>query len=198
LLLGLYNPDRGRIVFDGQPIDQIEPQSLHRQLSWVGQEASLFDASFSQNISMGLPIELPRLKAAAEQASALEFIERSGGFQASVGQRGGRLSGGERQRVALARAFYWDAPLLLLDEPTSQLDARNEQQVGEVIDGLMRGRTVLVIAHRLSMILRCDRVAVLQSGSVVEEGPPGDLMASDSALARLVAAQSALGNHSET
>jgi ATP-binding cassette, subfamily B, bacterial MsbA len=194
LLLGLHRPDRGRILFDGQPIDGFEPQSLHRQFSWVGQDASLFDATLGENISMGRPIEGERLEAAAGRASALDFIERSGGFQARLGQRGGKLSGGERQRIALARAFYWDAPLLLLDEPTSQLDARNEQQIGEAIDGLMEGRTVLLVAHRLATIRRCDRVAVLRSGRVVEEGPPEELIARQGVLWRLVAAQSSLGN----
>jgi ABC-type multidrug transport system fused ATPase/permease subunit len=192
LLLGLYRPDRGRILFDGQPIDRLEPQSLHRQFSWMGQEASLFDTTFGENISMGRPIERERLATAAERASARDFIDRSGGFDARVGQRGGKLSGGERQRIALARALYWDGPLLLLDEPTSQLDARNERQIGEALDGLMEGRTVLVVAHRLATIRRCDRVAVLGSGKVVEEGPPEELIARQGALSRLVAAQSSL------
>jgi ABC-type multidrug transport system fused ATPase/permease subunit len=196
LLLGLHRPDRGRILFDGQPIDRLDPQSLHRQFSWVGQEASLFDTTFGLNISMGWPIESERLWTAVERASARDFIERSGGLGARLGQRGGKLSGGERQRIALARAFYWDAPLLLLDEPTSQLDARNEKKIGEALDGLMEGRTVLVVAHRLATIRRCDRVAVLRSGRVVEEGPPEELMASRGALSRLVAAQSTLGNPS--
>jgi subfamily B ATP-binding cassette protein MsbA len=190
LLLGLYRPERGQILADGVDLATLPLAARRELLSWVGQESLLLDLTVAENIALASSQpEPPRLAEAARRAGALAFIERAGGFQASVGERGGRFSGGERQRLCLARAFYRDAPVLLLDEPTSQLDAVSEAEISGTLETLMSGRTTLVVAHRLATLRGCDRVAVVAGGKVVEEGPPSRLVEAGGAFATLVAAQ---------
>ena len=177
LLLGLRRAETGELFYDDQPLDALDPQSLHRQLAWMGQEPFLFDGTIAQNIALGEEQpDLARLTGVAQRAQALEFIDRAGGFQAPVGERGRRLSGGERQRLCIARALYQGAPLLLLDEPTSHLDSYNEQAVQGAFVELLQDRTVLLIAHRLATVRRCDRAVVLAAGRAVDEGPPEVLL----------------------
>ncbi len=190
LLLGLHRPERGAILADGSDVSAWPRAARLRLLAWMGQEALLLDLSVAENIS--LPEETPdaaRLRAAAAQAGALAFIEGAGGFGAPVGERGGRFSGGERQRLCLARAFYRDAPVLLLDEPTSQLDAASEEEIARTLEDLLEGRTALVVTHRLATARQCDRVAVMEAGRIVEEGRPAELLAVGGSFAALMAGQ---------
>jgi ABC-type multidrug transport system fused ATPase/permease subunit len=190
LLLGLYRPERGQILADGVDLATLSLAARRELLSWVGQDPLLLDLSVGENIALASPKTEPGLLAeAARRAGATDFIERAGGFQAPVGERGGRFSGGERQRLCLARAFYRDAPVLVLDEPTSQLDAVSEAEIGQTLEVLMSGRTALVVAHRLATIRGCDRVAVVAEGRVIEEGVPGELLERGGAFATLVASQ---------
>ncbi len=190
LLLGLYRPERGAILADGVDLATLPLAARRGLLAWVGQDPLLLDLTVGENIALASPSADPAsLAAAARSAGALDFIERAGGFQAAVGERGGRFSGGERQRLCLARAFYRDAPVLLLDEPTSQLDAVSEAEISRTLEGLMSGRTALVVAHRLATIRGCDRVAVVADGRVVEQGRPDELLAHGGAFSTLVASQ---------
>src|SRR5262249_55675177 len=178
LLPRLYDPTAGRVTFDGVDVRDAALKSLRRQVGLVTQETILFDTSVRENIAYGerAPDE-ERLRAAARAACADEFIERlEGGYGAPVGEGGARLSGGQRQRIAIARAIYKDAPILILDEATSQLDAESEALVARALANLMRGRTTLVIAHRLSTVRRADRIAVLEGGRIVEEGSHSELL----------------------
>jgi ABC-type multidrug transport system fused ATPase/permease subunit len=190
LLLGLRRPDRGQILCDGLPL--ASAASLRGQLAWVGQEPFLFDGTVAENITLGhetgdVAGDHERLRLAAERSQSLGLIERLGGFEAQVGERGRRLSGGERQRLSIARALYRDAPLLLLDEPTSHLDAENERALRSALDELVKERTVLLIAHRLATVRGCERAVVLERGRVVEEGPPEELLAANGRFAALFA-----------
>ncbi len=190
LLLGLWRPERGALLADGVDLGALPAVARRGLIAWVGQDPLLLDLSTAENIALGDPApDLARLREAAHRAGALGPIERAGGFDAPVGERGRRFSGGERQRLCLARAFYRDAPLLVLDEPTSQLDAQNEEALSQALEALLVGRTALVVAHRLSTLRGCDRIAVLRDGRVVEEGAPDALLARGGAFAALVAGQ---------
>ena len=186
LLLGLRAPSRGRICLNGRDLAELPLGIRRRLLAWVGQEALLLDATVAENVALGVAVEPARLEAALRRAGAWELVGRMGGPGSRVGERGARLSGGERQRLSIARAFYRDAPLLLLDEPTSQLDAETERRVGEALEGLLADRTALVVAHRPATLLGCHRVALLDGGRIVEEGSPRELAASGGAFARLL------------
>ena len=178
LLPRLYDPLEGRVTFDGVDLRDATLKSLRRQIGLVTQETVLFDTSVRENIAYGesAPSEA-RVRAAARAACADEFIERlPQGYDATVGEGGGRLSGGQRQRLAIARAIYKDAPILILDEATSQLDAESEALVARGLANLMQGRTTLVIAHRLSTVRRADRIVVLDEGRIVEEGTHAALL----------------------
>ena len=187
LLLGLRAPDHGEILYDGQPLTA-SSDGLGGQLAWVGQEPFLFDGTVAENIALGQESPDPeRLKLAARRSQSLDFIERMGGFQAEVGERGRKLSGGERQRLSIARALYQDAPLLLLDEPTSHLDPENERALRQALDELVKDRTVLLIAHRLTTVRSCERAVVLERGRAVEEGRPEDLLSAAGRFSTLFA-----------
>ncbi len=187
LLLGLRAPDRGEILYDGAPL-RTSSDGLQGQLAWVGQEPFLFDGTVAENIALGHASPDPeRLSLAARRSHCSEFIERMGGFQAEVGERGRKLSGGERQRLCIARALYQDAPLLLLDEPTSHLDPENERALRQALEELVKDRTVLLIAHRLTTVRGCERAVVLERGRVIEEGRPEDLLAAAGRFAELFA-----------
>jgi subfamily B ATP-binding cassette protein MsbA len=161
--------------------------SLRAAVAVVSQEVVLFDDTIARNIGFGRPGASPaEIEAAARAAAAHDFVAAlPEGYDFRVGPGGGRLSGGERQRVALARAFLKDAPILLLDEATSALDSESERLVQEALTRLMRGRTTLVIAHRLSTVRDADQIAVMESGRVIETGRHDALLAASGAYARL-------------
>jgi ATP-binding cassette subfamily B protein len=172
LVQRLYDLDGGRILIDGRDIACVTQDSLRRQIAIVQQEPLLFHRSLAENIAYGRPeATLSEIKAAARLAHADAFIERlPQRYGTLVGERGVKLSGGERQRVALARAFLADAPILILDEATSSLDSESEALIQDAMQSLMRGRTTLVIAHRLSTVRGLDRILVFDQGRIVEDG----------------------------
>jgi ATP-binding cassette subfamily B protein len=173
LLQRLYDVDNGRILIDGQNISQVTEESLRRAIAVVPQDASLFHRSIGENIRYGRPDASDEELLEAAIAARCDFIERMpDGLATIVGDRGLKLSGGQRQRIAIARAFLKDAPILLLDEATSALDSDSEEAIRDALGRLIRGRTVIAIAHRLSTVRHFDRIIVLQGGHVVQDGPP--------------------------
>ncbi|QGY00953.1 ABC transporter ATP-binding protein [Methylobacterium mesophilicum SR1.6/6] len=183
----LYDVIEGAVTIDGQDVRAVTLASLRASVAVVSQDVVLFDDTIAANIGFGRP-GAPRgeIEAAARAAAAHGFITAlPEGYDFRVGPGGGRLSGGERQRVALARAFLKDAPILLLDEATSALDSESERLVQEALTRLMRGRTTLVIAHRLSTVRDADQIAVMEAGRVIETGRHDALMAADGAYRRL-------------
>jgi subfamily B ATP-binding cassette protein MsbA len=187
LLPRLYDPTAGRITLDGADLRDATLESLRRQISLVTQDTILFDSTARENIAYGEP-DAPdeRVRAAARAAFADEFLEKlSAGYETRVGEGAARLSGGQRQRLAIARAVYKDAPILILDEATSQLDVESEALVARAISNLMTGRTTLVIAHRLSTVRRADRIVVLDGGRIVETGTHAELLTRNGLYRRL-------------
>ncbi|WP_439373255.1 ABC transporter ATP-binding protein [Bradyrhizobium sp. DASA03120] len=172
LVQRLYDVAGGRILIDGQDIALATQQSLRSQIAVVQQEPILFHRSLAENIAYGRPgADMGAIERAARLANAHEFILRlRSGYGTLVGERGVKLSGGERQRVALARAFLADAPVLILDEATSSLDSESEALIQEAMERLMKGRTSLVIAHRLSTVRSLDRILVFDGGVIAEQG----------------------------
>jgi len=172
LLMRFYDPDRGTVELDGIDVRLADPQAVRARIAIVPQDVTIFAASVRDNIAFGRPgVAEAAVAAAARDALADEFIERlDRGFDTEVGERGVTLSGGQRQRIAIARAILRDAPVLLLDEATSALDAESETLVQTALERLMRGRTTIVIAHRLATVLEADRILVMDAGRVVEEG----------------------------
>jgi subfamily B ATP-binding cassette protein MsbA len=187
LLLRFYEGETGAIAVDGQDIQAVTLESLRTAIAVVTQEAVLFDESISANIALGKPgASLDEIKAAARNAAAHDFIEEMPeGYETRVGEGGLKLSGGQRQRVAIARAMLRNAPILLLDEATSALDAESERQVQDALSRLMKGRTTIVIAHRLSTVVDADRIYVLDKGQVAQAGTHAELMAADGLYANL-------------
>jgi subfamily B ATP-binding cassette protein MsbA len=183
----LYDVIDGRVTIDGQDVRAVTLASLRESVAVVSQEVILFDDTIAANIGFGRPgADQAEIEAAARAAAAHDFVSAlPEGYAFRVGSGGSRLSGGERQRVALARAFLKDAPILLLDEATSALDSESERLVQEALGRLMRGRTTLVIAHRLSTVREADQIAVMEAGRVVETGRHDDLIAAAGAYARL-------------
>ncbi len=179
LIPRLYDPSRGEVRIDGQDIRHYALQSLREQISLVLQDSLLFSGSVRENIAFGCPgASDEQIVAAAVAANADEFIERlPEGYEGPIGERGTTLSGGQKQRIAIARAILRDAPILLLDEPTSSLDSASEQVVMEALERAAQGRTTLIIAHRLSTARLADRIVVLERGRVVEEGSHFELLA---------------------
>lgn len=179
LLPRFYEAGEGSILVDGRDIRTYRLADLRRQLSFVGQDAVLFDDSIANNIAYGALAGASRaaIERAAEAAHVTEFAAKlSGGLDARVGERGVLLSGGQRQRIAIARALLKDAPVLILDEATSALDTESERRIQDALAQLMRGRTTLVIAHRLSTVEHVDRIAVMRHGRIVEHGTHADLL----------------------
>jgi ABC-type multidrug transport system fused ATPase/permease subunit len=180
LLMGLLKPTDGEILVDGAPIGGTRVRSWQRTLAHVPQSIYLADASIAENIAFGIPtdaIDMQRVREAACRAQIDEFIEgRPGGYAALVGERGVRLSGGQRQRIGIARALYKRASVLVLDEATSALDNVTERTVMEAIEGLDRELTILLIAHRLSTVRRCDTIFELERGRLVAQGPYQQLL----------------------
>ena len=177
LLLRLDDVQDGQVLIDGQDVSHCTQQSLRRQVAYVPQEPLLFHRTVRENIAYGRPDATEgEIVRAAEQANAMEFIERlPQGLDTMVGERGAKLSGGQRQRVAIARAILVDAPILVLDEATSALDSESEALVQGALENLMRGRTAIVVAHRLSTVAALDRIVVLADGEVVEDGTHAEL-----------------------
>ena len=191
----LYDPSEGRVEIDGQDIRDVTLRSLRGQIGVVSQDVVLFDDTVRANIGFGRPgASEADIVAAAKAAAAHDFImAMPDGYETRVGERGSRLSGGERQRLAIARAVLKDAPILLLDEATSALDTQSERLVQEALAELMKGRTTLVIAHRLSTVREADQIVVLDEGKVIETGDHDELIARDGAYARLYRLQFAEG-----
>ncbi len=179
LLARFYHPQSGRITLDGHDLESLTLESLRRQIALVSQNVVLFNDTVAANIAYGRAdrASADDIRRAARAAHALEFIEAlPSGFDTEIGENGAKLSGGQRQRLAIARAILKDAPLLLLDEATSALDTESERAVQAALEELMRGRTTIVIAHRLSTVERADRIVVLSEGRVAEAGTHAELL----------------------
>jgi ATP-binding cassette subfamily B protein len=177
LLQRFYDVDQGHVAIDGQNIARVTQQSLRQAISVVPQDISLFHRSIMENIRYGRPTATDNEVLRAAIAARCDFVETlPEGLATMVGDRGVKLSGGQRQRIAIARAFLKDAPILLLDEATAALDSESEEAIREALGRLMRGRTVIAIAHRLATLRNFDRVVMLKGGKIIEDGPPDRLM----------------------
>jgi len=179
LLPRFYDVTAGAILIDGVDIREVTLASLRAQIGMVTQETVLFDDTIAANIAYGVPGAARHdIEAAARAAHAHDFIvAQPEGYETTIGERGQRLSGGQRQRLAIARALLKNSPLLILDEATSSLDSESERLVQEALGALMRNRTSLVIAHRLSTVQRADAIIVVERGRIVETGRHDELVA---------------------
>ena len=187
LLPRLYDPTGGRITFDGVDLRAATLASLRGSVGLVTQDTILFDGSARENIAYGRPdASAESIESAADAAFADEFVRRlPEGYETRLGEDAGRLSGGQKQRLAIARAIFKDAPILILDEATSQLDSESESLVAQALENLTSGRTTLVIAHRLSTVRRADRIVVLENGRIVESGSHSELLTRNGLYRRL-------------
>ncbi len=187
LLLRFYDPQKGRVLLDGQDIREFQYRSLRRQIGIVPQEPVLFSTAVRDNIAYGRPAAtLDEITEAAHAAEADEFIRAMPqGYDTPIGERGVTLSGGQRQRLALARAFLKNSPILILDEPTAALDSETEAAVLRSLERLRQGRTVFVVAHRLSTVRQADLLLVMEDGQIVERGRHDELAARGGHYARV-------------
>ncbi len=200
LVQRLHDVTGGRICIDGQDIAAVKQASLRSQIAIVAQEPILFHRSLADNIAYGRPgASAAEIEQAAWLANAHDFIARlPKGYATLVGERGVKLSGGERQRVAIARAFLADAPILILDEATASLDSESEALIQEAMERLMTGRTVIIIAHRLSTVRALDRILVFEQGRIIEEGPHNALLGLNGGVYRRLFERQAMGLLPET
>jgi ATP-binding cassette subfamily B protein len=187
LLLRFADVQKGEILVSDENIKCITQRSLRKNIAYVPQETTLFHRSIAENIAYGKPdATINEIKRAAKLANADKFIEdMPEGYETMVGERGVKLSGGQRQRIAIARAILKDAPILVLDEATSALDSESEALIQDALDKLMKGRTSIVVAHRLSTVANLDRIIVLKDGKIVEEGSHAELLKKDGAYKKL-------------
>ena len=192
LLLRFADVNKGEILIDGQNISKVTQKTLREAISYVPQESSLFHRSVYDNIAYGRPgASKEEVLRAAKLANADEFIKKlPDGYETMVGERGVKLSGGQRQRIAIARAILKDAPILVLDEATSALDSESEALIQEALNNLMKGRTSIVVAHRLSTIAGLDKIVVLNDGKIVEQGTHAELLARGGEYQKLWSRQS--------
>ena len=192
LLLRFADVNKGAIYVDGQDIRDVTQQSLRENIAYVPQESALFHRSIYDNIAYGRPgAKKEEVLKAAKLANADEFIKKlPDGYETMVGERGVKLSGGQRQRIAIARAILKDAPILVLDEATSALDSESEALIQEALGNLMKGRTSIVVAHRLSTIAGLDEIVVLNDGKIVEQGTHAELLARGGEYQKLWSRQS--------
>ena len=191
LILRFFDPSEGAVELDGVDLRQADPRHVRKRIGVVAQEPVMFSASAADNIRYGRPeASDAEVRAAAEAAGAATFLDQlPQGFDTFLGERGVRLSGGQRQRIAIARALLVNPSVLLLDEATSALDAESEREVQLALERLMRGRTTIVIAHRLATVQKADRIIVLDQGRMIASGRHADLMAQGGLYARLAALQ---------
>ena len=191
LLVRFYDPDEGEILIDGIDIRKLKLSSLREQISVVLQEPLLFSGTIEHNIRYGkLDASREEIEEAARSANAHDFISGlPNGYETELGERGAQLSGGERQRISVARAFLKDAPILILDEPTSSIDSRTEGVILDALDDLMVGRTSFMVAHRLSTVRHADQIVVIEHGEIRERGTHDELVSLDGIYSSLYAAQ---------
>jgi ATP-binding cassette subfamily B protein len=191
LLLRFYSPQEGRIIINGVDIARARLEDVRSRVGFVPQETVIFGASARENIRFGRPGATDgEIEAASRAAAADEFIRQLPmGYDSFLGERGTRLSGGQKQRIAIARAILKDAPILLLDEATSSLDAESERLVQEALEYLEKGRTTVVIAHRLATVLKADRIVVMQEGRIIDIGRHEELVYRNTLYARLAELQ---------
>jgi subfamily B ATP-binding cassette protein MsbA len=187
LIPRFYDPQKGRVLIDGLDIKEVSLKSLRQQIGIVTQETILFNDTIKANIAYGRPqASFEEIEKAAKEAYAHDFIQHSPlGYETVIGDRGMKLSGGERQRIAIARALLKNPPILILDEATSQLDSESERIVQEALNKLIQGRTVFVVAHRLSTIKGANRIAVLNECRIVEQGSHDNLISKEGIYKRL-------------
>ena len=190
-LLGLierfYNVSQGAIYLGNQDLKDIKISSLRSKIAYVSQEGSMFNDSIKNNIMFGnQDADFGQVKKAAQNAAAHDFIQSlPDGYETQIGTGGNLLSGGQRQRIAIARAFLRDAPILLLDEATSSLDSESESKIQYAMDKLAKGRTTIVVAHRLSTVRKANKIIVLDNGKIVESGSHENLIAKDGVYTNL-------------
>jgi ATP-binding cassette subfamily C protein CydCD len=191
LLLRLFDPQRGTVRLGGHDVKTLDPAALRRMIAVVHQDTYLFHGTIEENLRLGKPdADREELEAAARDANAHEFISQlPQGYATMIGERGVMLSGGQRQRLAIARALLRDAPILILDEALSSVDAENEAVIQQAIERLSAGRTTLILAHRLSSVIGADRILVLDRGRIVETGRHAELIRRDGPYHRLMGAQ---------
>ena len=191
LLLRFYDPASGRVVIDGVDARAADPRELRKRVAVVAQDPVIFASSVLDNVRYGRPdAEEDEVRDALAMANALDFVEKlPEGLATPLGERGVKLSGGQRQRIAIARAILADRAVLLLDEATSSLDAESEKAVQVALERLMRGRTTLVIAHRLATVKSSNRIIVMDNGRIVATGTHASLVAENGLYARLAALQ---------